>query len=511
MRKIVSWVTVFVAFMSIFIVEWYTPLHSDDYKYAMLGNTFDAHIHHYLTWSGRVVADYASTLLLASESRFIISAMTGLLVVAFCYFIVKTPTGTLRWKKHDTSIFALIFLTFWLSNPNIGQVVFWIVGSANYLWTNLFVVAWIWNLYRIHTQREEHTQIAMLILGLLAGCSNESIAPFVVGLAALAIVHDLWQHKKLKLNKCLYFVTTLIGASILIFCPGNYQRAKGEDWYHASLVEQVVIHLKERMPGHLALIWISYVILALLALILLYAQKKGFRFNKFNLRLVVLSMLIGIGTSFIMVASPSYPDRVVMSTFVFFLLAISFLARELLNTLDRAADRGVSAINVLLAGIFIWSYTLMCTAYIHVYQQDLVRLDIIEAQQQQHKREFVIPDFDFPRMQNRGGEFDFWHEDAVYGKYFGVQSIARKSTGVDYSIMVSSKPMKLNETTNAWFNGKGILLLVGAQPLSGSLKIAVDGKDINVPLSQFEAIQINEMYWYHTKIPHGNVTAISQP
>ncbi len=92
MRKIVSWVTVFVAFMSIFIVEWYTPLHSDDYKYAMLGNTFDAHIHHYLTWSGRVVADYASTLLLASESRFIISAMTGLLVVAFCYFIVKTPT-----------------------------------------------------------------------------------------------------------------------------------------------------------------------------------------------------------------------------------------------------------------------------------------------------------------------------------------------------------------------------------------------------------------------------------
>ncbi len=85
-------------------------------------------------------------------------------------------------------------------------------------------------------------------------------------------------------------------------------------------------------------------------------------------------MLIGIGTSFIMVASPSYPDRVVMSTFVFFLLAISFLARELLNTMDRAADRGVSAINVLLAGIFIWSYTLMCTAYIHVYQQDLVRL-----------------------------------------------------------------------------------------------------------------------------------------
>lgn len=511
MRKVISWATVFIAFISIFIIEWYTPLHSDDYGYAMMGNSFAAHLQHYQTWSGRIVADYVSTLLLASESRFIISTMTGLMIIAFCYFIVKTPTGTLRWKKHDTSIFVLIFLTFWLANPNIGQVVFWIVGSANYLWTNLFVVAWIWNLYRIQTQREEHTQIVMLILGLLAGCSNESIAPFVVGLAALAIVHDLWQYKKLQLNKILYFVTTFVGASILIFCPGNYQRAKGEEWYHASLFEQVTIHLKERMPGHLALIWISYVVLTLLALVLLYAKKKGFRFNKFNLHLVILSMLIGIGTSFIMFASPSYPDRVVMSTFVFFLLAISFLARELLNSLDKTVSIAVAAINVLLSGVFIWSYTLMCTAYIHVYQQNLVRLDIINSQIQQHKQEFVIPDFVFTKMQNRGGEFDFWHQDSTYGNYFGVQSIARKSTGVDYSIMVSSKPMKLNETTNAWTNGKGTLLLVGTQPLSGSLNISVDGKDMNVPLSQFESVQINEMYWYHTKIPGSNVTAISQP
>ncbi len=511
MRRVVSWATLFVAFISIFIIEWYTPLHSDDYKYAMMGNSFDAHTYHYLTWSGRVVADYASTLLLASESRFVISAMTGLLAVAFCYFIVKTPTGTLRWKKHDTSIFALIFLTFWLANPNIGQVVFWIVGSANYLWTNLFVVAWIWNLYRIQTQREEHTQTVMLILGLLAGCSNESIAPFVVGLAAMAIVHDLWQYKKLLLNKCLYFVTTLVGASILIFCPGNYQRAKGEEWYNASLFEQVFIHIKERMSGHLALIWISYMVLALLALVLLYAQRKGFRFNKFNLRLVVFSMLVGIGTSFIMFASPSYPDRVVMSTFVFFLLAISFLARELLNTLDKTVSCAVTAINILLVSVFIWSYTLMCTAYIHVYEQNQVRLDIINTQIQHHKQEFVIPDFVFTKMQNRGGEFDFWHEDSVYGKYFDVQSIARKSTGVDYSIMVSSKPLKLDENTNVWSNGKGTLLHVGAQPLSCSLNISMDGKEMNVPLSQFESVQINEMYWYHTQIPDGNVTAISHP
>lgn len=73
MQKVVSWAVVLIAFITVFIIEWYTPLHSDDYVYAMLGTSLDTHLNHYLTWSGRVVADYSSALLLASGSRAIIS------------------------------------------------------------------------------------------------------------------------------------------------------------------------------------------------------------------------------------------------------------------------------------------------------------------------------------------------------------------------------------------------------------------------------------------------------
>lgn len=204
MVKYVNKSIILVAFFAVFILEWYTPIHSDDYRYALIGLSFDAHLHHYLTWSGRLVADYTSALLLASESRIFISMMTGLAVVAFCYLIVKTPDGTLKWKKYDAVTFTLIFLTFWVANPNIGQTVFWVVGSANYLWTNLFVAAWLWNLYRIQMRRE-NTRVVMLLLGVLAGCSNESVAPFVVGLALLAIIYDLWQDKRLYGNKVAYF------------------------------------------------------------------------------------------------------------------------------------------------------------------------------------------------------------------------------------------------------------------------------------------------------------------
>lgn len=511
MVKLTHKAIVLVAFFAVFILEWYTPIHSDDYRYALLGLSFDAHLHHYMTWSGRVVADYASALLLASESRFIMSGLTAALAVLFCYFIVKTPTSTLKWGKHDSLIFTLIFTTFWVANPNIGQTVFWIVGSANYLWTNFFVVVWLWNLYRIQKQGDQRLQIVMLVLSVLAGCSNESIAPFVVGLALLALIYDLWQHKRLFLNKILYFVAALLGASILIFCPGNFIRAEGSHhaWFSKSLLERVTIHLTERFFNHLALIWISYVVLLLLTIILLCARKKGFRFEKFNLGVVVLMLLAGIGTAFIMMASPSYPDRVMMSTFVFFLLAISFLVRELLNTCSKNVLYAVSAITVLMTGVFIWSFSLMYAAYIRVYQQDQVRRDIVKTELSHNNMNFTVPDFHFLKMQNSGGEFGFFHDAQIYGQYFGAGNVEKQKVNFDYSVLANGKTQKIDSQVTARMNDKGDLMLISTQPLAGTLHFMLDGTAKNIPLSQFRTAKINDQYWYYKNIPQGTVTHIT--
>ncbi|WP_202303590.1 DUF3329 domain-containing protein [Dryocola clanedunensis] len=512
MKSITNKLVLLIAFFSVFIIEWYTPIHSDDYRYALLGLSFDAHLHHYLTWSGRIVADYSSTLLLASESRFIFSALTALVAVLFCYIIVKTPTGTLRWRKYDAAIFTLIFVTFWVANPNIGQTVFWLVGSANYLWTNLFVVAWIWNLYRIQIQREERTQFVMLLLGVLAGCSNESAAPFVVGLAALAVVYDFWLNKKLQLNKCLYFISTLFGASVLIFSPGNFIRASGlhaVNWYNKSILERLEIHLSERFFNHLALIWISYVVLALLGIIFVFARKKECRFNKFNLSIIVLMLLVGVGTAFIMMASPSYPDRVMMSTFVFFLLAISFLVRELVNTTNKQVLNGVYVLTAIVCAVFIWSFSLMYAAYTRVYQQDQVRLDVIKSQLMQKKTDFTIPDFHFLKMQNSGGEFGFFHDPAVYGEYFGARTINRKKVNFDYSVLAAGKSVALNDFTTVRYNNDGDLMLVSLRPLEGTLHFNAGGIATEMPMSRWKFAQINNQYWYYTHINKGDVTNVT--
>lgn len=49
---------ILLAFLAIFLIEWYTPIHSDDYRYYLLGISPESHFHHYMTWSGRIIADY---------------------------------------------------------------------------------------------------------------------------------------------------------------------------------------------------------------------------------------------------------------------------------------------------------------------------------------------------------------------------------------------------------------------------------------------------------------------
>lgn len=67
------------------------PIHSDDYRYYLLGISPESHFHHYMTWSGRIIADYTSALILYTRSQLVYSISAAVSTLVFCYFIVKTP------------------------------------------------------------------------------------------------------------------------------------------------------------------------------------------------------------------------------------------------------------------------------------------------------------------------------------------------------------------------------------------------------------------------------------
>lgn len=75
--------------------------------------------------------------------------------------------------------------------------------------------------------------------------------------------------------------------------------------------------------------------------------------------------------------------------------------------------------------------------------------------------------------------------------------------------MVSGKKQSVNANTNAWFNDKGELLLISTQPLEGQIHFTLKGKTMTLAPDGFKFVQINDDYWYYTKIPQGAVAEIS--
>ena len=51
-----------IAFALVYAIAVYTPLHSDDFSYALLSLDIKSHVAHYMSWSGRFIADYISNI-----------------------------------------------------------------------------------------------------------------------------------------------------------------------------------------------------------------------------------------------------------------------------------------------------------------------------------------------------------------------------------------------------------------------------------------------------------------
>ncbi len=510
LKRLPKTTIVTLAFFAIFLIEWYTPIHSDDYRYYLLGVSPEAHFNHYMTWSGRIVADYVSSLILYTQSQFVYSAAAGFSTVAFCYFIVKTPSGSLRWTKADSILFPLIFFTYWIANPNLGQTTFWIVGAANYLWTNVFVAAWLFFMYSITMKNIRTINPLIALLSFMAGCSNESVSPFVSLISIVAIAYELWRTKSVSVNKIIYSISTILGSCVLILSPGNFIRASGKEfWYGRSVFERIFIHVTERVHNHLALIWIGYVVLFLLVLLVIFSKPVRAKIAKSHLVAAALVVCAGVGTSLIMFASPSYPDRVMNGTFMFFLLAISFVAYGLLTSGVKAGFIGTTAVTALCGITFAWSYPMMFNAYQKTAKQEIVRQDVIKQEIAQGKQVFTIPDYYFVKLQNSGGQFGFFHDVLVVGEYYGVQEIDVQNVGFDYSVVADGEAHKLANSAVAYTNHQGDLVIISPQPLDQPVSVTVDGVRKSLPYEKMKYAEINNEFWYYAPVNKGDVSAIS--
>lgn len=99
-------------------------------------------------------------------------------------------------KKLRVSYFALTFALMWWCLPDYGTSILWLSGGFNYLWVVLVYLSYLLPYrFNYHAKHPRLMFAGMLILGFLAGGTNENTAPLTLFVALSLTVYD-WSRSK---------------------------------------------------------------------------------------------------------------------------------------------------------------------------------------------------------------------------------------------------------------------------------------------------------------------------
>ncbi|XEI34077.1 DUF6056 family protein [Aeromonas veronii] len=422
-----------VIFLLLFSVQIVTPMQSDDYSYLAMGGNIDRYFHHYISWSGRISADVTSSSLLYFFSKKWYSALNSLALTSLIFMISYLPTHISNRRLALSNVFAFVvlFLIYWIANTNLGQTTFWIVGSANYLWTNLYIIAYIYLLvffarrFFVSLVVSYFSLLCVFCVGAIAGCSNENTGVFAFLFTVFAWF--LYRRNNSELRSSVFFVGSigvLFGWIILVCSPGNVIRANYfSAWYSQSLSWRIDEHVYSRFPSMMEQYWLVFLVAILAMLTIFISEKEENETGSFFAKFSMFFFLSAILAALLMVGAPAIPSRTGNGSLVFFLIMLSFIF-SIQSCYNENAAKNVFTFFILSLSIyFVPSYKLVYSAYNETAYQEEVRNDIIESSKRNGKVNISIPDFNFSRLIRSVDAFDLYHNPDAMGKYWGVNTV----------------------------------------------------------------------------------------
>ncbi len=437
-RAALAIVLIFFAF---FAIEYLTPLHSDDFLYGQMGLDFEKHWRHYTGWSGRLVADYASSLILMLPSHILISSVIAFFATANIVLIAAIPTTLV--KTHITA-FKLFVITalYWVCHTDPGISTFWVVGACNYLVTNFFIALFLWCFLTYRNSDSLRVRAVLFLLALLAGCTNENttLALFYTFVATCILMRLLHIDFNLR-SALLYGVGLALGALVLLLAPGNFARANHPAfrWFKdMSLLDKIWMQINR--AKRLYLFSPIYFLIGLSCYKL--CQTLDEHKNRDSLIWSLLFLTSSFAAFVVMVGSPSMPPRAYSGVFFFLLISLSFV-------LDCAWAKGYAAmaikfIELAAIPLFIWTWTLMYISFGITKTQATIRNDHINYEKllKGPGARPLVPNYYFFPLFRRNDMFDF-HSGSMAG-WFGVTQVQlQKGIDYDYSVIRTGNPVPM--------------------------------------------------------------------
>lgn len=330
---------------------------------------------HYLLWNGRFVAHSIVQYFMQFNSKVPFDICSSLIYVLLILLMNKFSTK-LSNRSDNAWILPLIFFFTWFYIPYFGQSVLWLSGSGNYLWMSIIYLGFI--LFNLQDNRfNMSNSIIAIILGFLAGATNENSGPAAVLIVLLFMLKRFIQDRKISLVSVIGVIFSGIGFILMVMSPGSQKRAA---------VHQTWETIQNNFTGIYKLTFGKWVWIYLLIAMLLIVAILMKRITKGTFWSVVIFLIGHLAAVYSMAFSPEYPERTFFGGVIFLGIALFIILYTILD--DVKVPLVISAV---LGIVFLFSFW---PAYQDInlsYHQMQVQYHIIYKAERTKEKHAVIP------------------------------------------------------------------------------------------------------------------------
>lgn len=313
-ESILSWVMLASLYIYMFALNFFMPLHRDDYEYSLIWGTlqkittmsdvFQSLYLHYFAHGGRMVDFFVlDSFLLWGKQWF--NPFNAFLFVALIVLIYwhSQQKMTLRFNPY---ILALIIMFCWFGLPDFAVVNIWMTGACVYLLTAVLIFAFLLPYHfdflgKPIIGNSPIVAFWMFVGGIIAGWTVENTAATMNLIVAVLIVYA-YKQKHLKTWMITGFAGSVIGFLFLVMAPGNYVR-------YAEQKTPFIRHIVNQFGGGGEVLLgllpaVIFLVLACRIVLVGYAKVKRLDVNKVsNSSGFIIPSMIRIGLIFLMLLS----------------------------------------------------------------------------------------------------------------------------------------------------------------------------------------------------------------
>lgn len=437
-RKKKTFLCLGIAVFLVLIPLAFTPVSSDDFIYVTNNTEWSNIGWRYLNWSGRIVADSFSLILLQLPS-FIYKFLKAIIWVSLIWLISCLPSILNKKYTWEIRNFVILFLLYWIANPNLGQTSLWTVGFSNYLLTNFFIVAYFALVFYLKDRKLKNWQfIAIPILGLLAGNSNENTSIIVVLLTFVFLLIEKRKHVFL-----LGLPFTIIGTLSLLLSPGQNERLQ-HPAFQVAREQSIFRRLWNYFSTSLffdTFKSFSWVFLIFVLIGFVYFFRKQFP-QKRNAIYSMIFLFAAIIANAAFGGSYVFPValRSLNGALVLFLISTAFILDDLVYGKVPVYKKSTSYIIAFLCTPFFLGYSYVTKSVISLQGQFNIREETILSGKKNKLKKIYIPNFYVGKLYNPSDSIDLYQGDI--DNYYGLdKSIPIVRYNKDFSFDYNNKKL----------------------------------------------------------------------